>query len=64
MFVYDETKEFSPMRECIGKTIESTGNSSCGFCLTFTDGTVLEVNQKRADDTTVNVFMIHRDERN
>jgi hypothetical protein len=55
MFEYDETQTNHPMRDCIGKTIYGTGNSSAGFTLTFDDGSRLEV--LTTPDATIKVAM-------
>jgi hypothetical protein len=52
--IFDGTREFHPMRECIGKTIEGTGNSNCNVSLTFTDGTVL-IFQQTGNDVRVSL---------
>jgi hypothetical protein len=48
--VFDETGEFHPMRECIGKTITGTGNSSIDISLSFDDDSVMIFNVS-GDDT-------------
>jgi hypothetical protein len=40
-FIFDETRELHPMRECLNKTIVGTGNSATNVSLTFGDGMVL-----------------------